>query len=377
MIFTLSGQTEPLRAKIKELEQQLDQARKDLVEINNKALKAKEPLSVIENSISKLRDMFKGDEGILKEIEKHILSAFNGQDDTSIEKQEDSPVVSDVNPDEEIDIKDVIEDIQQASPEPTKDVVEDAPQEVPEPAKDVVEDAQQALPEPTKDIADDTLIVEEKVRDDKGLDEAANIQDVPVKKKRSRRSKNNLENVIDQENEINNIVSGIINDVKFTNLSQIEYYFKEIEKKHGVRKGRLIKGKFITTIKDNNGWNEYIEAYNTILPGTSLCPKGKPNDTHYYVKPIENISDNGNRPTCEVIRESNNMLINITAPGPGETYWLTDKPITPPIYIMNRINTLSKTKKPKNSKIGTSLLDLDITYSDDIDMPTESSGVPF
>ena len=347
MTLILAGQIEPLQTRIKELEQQLDQARKDLVEINNKALKAEEPLSVIENSISKLRDMFKGDEGILKEIEKHILNAFNGQDDTSIEKQEDSPVVADATIDEE---------------KVTKDVVEDVPQEAP------------AL---VRDIADDAPVVDKQVEDDKVLDEAANRQDVPVKKKRSRRSKNNLENVIDQENEINNIVSGIINDVKFTNLSEIEYFFREIEKKHGAKKGRLIRGKFITTVKDNNGWNEYIEAYNTILPGTSLCPKGKPNDTHYYVKPIENISDNGNRPTCEVIKESNNMLISITAPGPGETYWLTDKPITPPEYIMHRINTLSKTERPKKSKIGTSLLDLDITYSDDVDIPTESSGVPF
>lgn len=347
MTLILAGQIEPLQTKIQELEQQLAQARKDLVEINNKALKAKEPLSVIENSISKLREMFKGDKGILKEIENHILSVFNSQDNTGIDKQEDIPAVTGVEIEEEV---------------VTKDVVEPVPQKV---------------PESTKDIADDVLVVDKQVKDDKVSDKGVSVENAPVKKKRSRRSKNTLENVIDQENEINSIVSDIINNVKFTNLSQIEYFFKEIDKKHGVRKGRLIRGKFITSVKDNNGWNEYIEAYNTVLPGTSLCPKGKPNDVYYYVQPIEDISDKGNRPTCEVIRESNNMLISITAPGPGEIYWLTEEPITPPDKIMTRIETISKTEKPKTSKIGTSLLDLDITYSDDIDMPTESLGVPF
>ena len=103
----------------------------------------------------------------------------------------------------------------------------------------------------------------------------------------------------------------------------------------------------------------------------------KLHDFYYYIRPIENISDKGNRSTCEVICEKSNRLVSITAPGPGEAYWLTNKSITPPIYIMNRINTLSKTKKPKISKIGNSLLDLDITYSDDIDIPTNSSGVLF
>ena len=347
MTLILAGQIKPLQEEIAELQSKLKEAQAKLYKISEKVRKAEEPVSKIKSLARDLTKMFENDPGIIAEIKELILNAFNGQDDTSIEKQEDSPVVASATIDEE------------------------------KVTKDVVKDAQQVVPEPTKDIADDAPVVKKKVEDGKGLDEAANAEDAPVKKKRSRRGKNTLENVIDQENEINNIVSGIINDVKFTNLSQIEYYFKEIEKKHGVKKGRLIKGKFITTIKDNNGWNEYIEAYNTILPGTSLCPKGKPDDTHYYVKPIENISDNGNRPTCEVIRESNNMLISITAPGPGETYWLTDKPITPPEYIMHRINTLSKTERPKKSKIGTSLLDLDITYSDDVDIPTESLGVPF
>ena len=346
MTLILAGRIKPLQEEIAELQSKLKEAQAKLYKISEKVRKAEEPVSKIKSLAKDLTKMFENDPGILAEIKEHILNAFNGQDDTSVEKQEDSPVV-DTKIDEEVV------------------------------TKDVVEDTQQALPEATKYIADDDLVVEKKVEDDKALDEASNIEDAPVKKKRSRKIKNTLENVIDQENEINNIVSEIINDVKFTNLSQIEYFFKEIEKKHGVKKGRLIRGKFITTVKDNNGWNEYIEAYNTILPGTSLCPKGKPNDIYYYAQPIENISDNGNRPTCEVIRESNNMLTSITAPGPGETYWLTDKPITPPDKIMTRINTISKTERPKKSKIGTSLLDLDITYSDDIDMPTESSGVLF
>ena len=346
MTLILAGQIGPLQKEIAELQSKLQKAQKKLYEINEKVRKAEEPVSKIKSLAKDLTKMFENDPGILAEIKEHILNAFNGQYDTSVEKQEDSPVVN-TKIDEEVV------------------------------TKDVVEDTQQALPEATKDIADDDLVVEKQVEDGKDLDEASNIEDAPVKKKRSRKSKNTLENVIDQENEINNIVSEIINDVKFTNLSQIEYFFKEIEKKHGVKKGRLIRGKFITTVKDNNGWNEYIEAYNTILQGTSLCPKDNPDDIYYYIRPIENISDKGNRPTCEVICEKSNRLVSITAPGPGEAYWLTNKSITPPIYIMNRINTLSKTKKPKISKIGNSLLDLDITYSDDIDIPTNSSGVLF
>lgn len=347
MTLILAGQIKPLQEEIAELQSKLKEAQERLYKINEKVCKAEEPISKIKSLASNLTKMFENDPGILAEIKEHILSAFNGQDNTSIKKQEDSPVVADTTPEEELVTKDVVEDVQQA------------------------------VPEPMKDINDDALVIDKQVEDNKGLDEDANIENAPVKKRRSRKSKNTLENVIDQENEINNIVSGIINDVKFTDLSQIEYFFKEIEKKHGVRKGRLIKGKFITSVKDNNGWDEYIKAYNTILPGTSLCPKGKPDDVHYYVQPIEDVSDKGNRPTCEVIRGSNNMLTSITAPGPGETYWLTDKPITPPDKIMTRIDTISKTEKPKTSKISTSLLDMDITYSDDIDMPTGSLGIPF
>ena len=92
--------------------------------------------------------MFENDPGILAEIKEHILNAFNGQDNTSIEKQEDSPIVADIKTDKEIVTKDVVEDVQQK------------------------------VPEPAKDIADDVLAIEKQVEDDKGLDEVTNIENV-------------------------------------------------------------------------------------------------------------------------------------------------------------------------------------------------------
>jgi len=322
MILSLADQINPLEEEIATLQYQLEEAQAKLNEIHEKVDKAEGPLSTIKSLAKDLTSMFKDDPNILKEIKNHVLSAFGIPDNSRVEKQEDSTLVADTEKKEET-------------------------------VKDVVESDMQEASKPTGYIADNT----------------------PVKnKKRLRKGKNDLKDVIDQKNEIvtsneingivssneiNEIVTSIIQNEKFTNLSQIERFFKEIEQKYGVKKSELIRRKFIATItKDTDSWNEYIKAYHTILPGTSLCPKNNPNEICYYVRPVENISDKGNRPTCEVIKGSDNTLMCITQPEPGGTYWLTDEPITPPNKIKTRIDTISKTKKP-------------------IDISAESLGVPF
>ena len=316
MILSLADQINPLEEEIAALQYQLKEAQARLNKIHEKVDKAEGPLSTIKSLALDLTNMFKDDPNILKEIKNYVSSAFGILDNSRVEKQEDSTLVVDTEKKEET-------------------------------VKDVVESDMQEVSKPTGYIADNTLV---------------------ETKRRSRKGKDDLKAVIDQKNEIvtsneiNEIVTSIIQNEKFTNLSQIEMFFKEIGKKYGVKNRDLIRAKFIKAIaKDTYRWNEYIKAYNTILPGTSLCPKNNPNEICYYVKLVENTSDKGNRPTCEVIRNDgtlNGTLMCITKPEPGGTYWLTDEPITPPNKIKTRIDTISKTEKP-------------------IDIPTESLGVPF
>ena len=125
MTFTLTDLIEPLQAKIEDLQYQLNQAQKELVLINNKALKAEKPILTIESSAKELRSMFEKDPDILEKIINHIVDIFKGLNNTSLEKQEDSPVVADAKTDEEIVTKDVVKNVQQVVSEPTKDIADD------------------------------------------------------------------------------------------------------------------------------------------------------------------------------------------------------------------------------------------------------------
>ena len=298
MIFTLSGQIEPLQTRIKELEQQLDQARKDLVEINNKALKAKEPLSVIENSISKLRDMFKGDEGILKEIEKHILNAFNGQDDTSTEKQEDSPVATDADPEEEL---------------VTKDVVEDVPQEAPEPAKD---------------IADDVLVVEKQLEDDKGL--ATNKKSNKTWTPPSKNSP--TVEIIQRENKVNNLADeGLKKIDKCTNAVELRKFYEELFDKHP-DVAKSVKAKILSSLTSSaKAWDKYKTIDEIIPPGTPLeHDNGKYKvDILYYVRPCADNKE-GNQKYCEACTSKGNpKVVSFPEDGGNTRLAINEKPPSP------------------------------------------------
>ena len=143
--------------------------------------------------------MFENDPGILAEIKEHILNAFNGQDDTSIEKQENSPVVEDAKTDEEVVTKDVVEDVKQA------------------------------VPEPVKDIADDVLVVEKQVEDDKNL--ATNKKSNKTWTPPSKNSP--IVGIIQKENKVNNLVDeGLKKIDKCTNAVELRKFYQELFDKH-------------------------------------------------------------------------------------------------------------------------------------------------
>lgn len=298
MIFTLSGQIEPLQTRIKELEQQLDQAKKDLVEINNKALKAKEPLSIIEDSIGKLRDMFKGDKGILKEIEKHILSAFNGQDDTSTEKQEDSPVVVDVKTDEDIVTKDVVEDVQQELPEPTKDVVEDV------------------------------LGVEKQVEDDKSL-----AKNKKLATKWTPLSKNSpIVGIIQKENKVNNLADDGLKKIdKCTNAVELRKFYQELFDKHP-DVAESVKSKILSNLTSSaRAWDKYKTISEIIPPGTPLeHDNGKYKvDILYYVRPCADNKED-NQKYCEArTSKGNPKVVSFPEEGGNTRLAINEKPPSP------------------------------------------------
>ena len=270
MTFILVGQIKPLQEEIAELQSKLKKAQDRLYIINQKVCKAEEPVSKIKSLASDLTKMFKNDPGILAEIKEHILSAFNSQDNNSIEKQENSPVV-DARSDEEI---------------VTKDVVKDAPQE---------------LPEPTKDVADDAPVVEKKVEDDKFLstNKKPNETWTPP-------SKNNpTVEIIEREDKINLLVkNGLARINEFTNAVELYNFYEELYSKHPDI-ASIVKTKILNYVMNpkTKAWDKYKTISEIIPPGTPLehdISKDKV-EIVYYVRPcIDNTE--GNQKYCEVLK---------------------------------------------------------------------------
>ena len=236
MTLILAGQIGPLQKEIAELQSKLQKAQKKLYEINEKVRKAEEPVSKIKSLAKDLTKMFENDPGILAEIKEHILNAFNGQYDTSVEKQEDSPVV-DTKIDEEVV------------------------------TKDVVEDTQQALPEATKDIADDDLVVEKQVKDDKGL-----VTNKKITNKWTPPLKNSLiVDIIEKEDKVNNLVDDGLKKIdKCTNVVELKRFYQELFDKYPDVAESVISKILSRLTSSAKAWDKYKKISEIIPPGTPL-----------------------------------------------------------------------------------------------------------
>ena len=341
MTLILAGQIKPLQEEIAELQSKLKAAQERLYKINEKVCKAEEPVSKIKSLARDLTKMFENDPGILAEIKEHILNAFNGQDDTSIEKQEDSPVVADATTDEE------------------------------KVTKDVVEDAQQVVPEPTKDIADDVPVVDKQVKDDKVL--ATNKK---PNKTWTPPSKNSpTVGIIEREDKINLLVkNGLARINEFTNAVELYTFYEELHDKHpdvasAVQAGIL---KSVTNPK-TGAWDKYKTISENIPPGTPL----KHDDSNYgveilyYVRPCVDSKD-GNQKYCDVLTSKGHPKV-VSVPEHGSNTRLAIKAPPPSPKVKKQIKSISS-NQILQSKITKKLNSINI--SEEIDFSTDSK-VPF
>ena len=270
MTLILAGQIEPLQKEIAELQSKLKEAQSKLYKISEKVRKAEEPVSKIKSLARDLTKMFENDPGIIAEIKELILNAFNGQDDTSIEKQEDSPVVASATIDEE------------------------------KVTKDVVKDAQQIVPEPTKDIADDAPVVDKQVEDDKVL--ATNKES---NKKWTPPSKNSpTVEIIQREDKINLLVkNGLARINEFTNAVELYTFYEELRNKHP-DVAKSVKAKILSSLTSSaRAWDKYKTISEIIPPGTPLehdISRDKV-EIVYYVRPCVDTTE-GNQKYCEVLK---------------------------------------------------------------------------
>ena len=341
MTLILAGQIKPLQEEIAELQSKLKAAQERLYKINEKVCKAEEPVSKIKSLARDLTEMFKDDPGIIAEIKEHILNAFNGQDNTSVEKQEDSPVVADVNPEEEIV------------------------------TKDVVEDAQQASPEPAKNIADDAPVVDKQVEDDKVL--ATNKEPNKIWTPPSKNSP--TVEIIQREDKINLLVkNGLARINEFTNAVELYTFYEELHDKHpdvasAVQAGIL---KSVTNPK-TGAWDKYKTISENIPPGTPL----EHDDGNYgveilyYVRPCADNTDE-NQKYCDVLNSKGHPKV-VSAPAHGSNTRLAVNARPPSPKVKKQIKSISS-NQILQSKITKKLNSINI--SEEIDFSTDSK-VPF
>ena len=298
MTLILAGQIKPLQEEIAELQSKLKAAQERLYKINEKVCKAEEPVSKIKSLARDLTKMFENDPGILAEIKEHILSAFNGQDNTSVENQEDSPVVAYVNPEEEID------------------------------TKNVVEDAQQVLPESTKDIADDSPVVKKKVEDGKGL-----VTNKKITDKWTPPSKNSpTVGIIERENKVNNLADeGLKKIDKCTNAVELRKFYEELFDKHP-DVAKSVKAKILSSLTSSaRAWDKYKTINEIIPPGTPLeHDNGKYKvDILYYVRPCADNKED-NQKYCEARTSKGNPKVVSFPEDSGNTRLaINEKPPSP------------------------------------------------
>ena len=339
MTLILAGQIGPLQKEIAELQSKLQKAQKKLYEINEKVRKAEEPVSKIKSLAKDLTKMFENDPGILAEIKEHILNAFNGQYDTSVEKQEDSPVV-DTKIDEEVV------------------------------TKDVVEDTQQALPEATKDIADDDLVVEKQVKDDKGL-----VTNKKITNKWTPPSKNSLiVDIIEKEDKVNNLVDDGLKKIdKCTNVVELKRFYQELFDKYP-DVAESVKSKILSRLTSSaRAWDKYKKISEIIPPGTPLeHDNGNYKvDILYFVRPCADNKDD-NQKYCEA-RTSKGSPKVVSFPEDGSNTRLAINAKSPSIKLQKQIEAISSNQVSKHK---TDQLLQSVNIVDEINL-VKDQPVPF
>lgn len=340
MTFTLTDLIEPLQAKIEDLQYQLNQAQKELVLINNKALKAEKPILTIESSAKELRSMFEKDPDILEKIINHIVDIFKGRNNTSLEKQEDSPVVADAKTDEEIVTKDVVEDVQQA------------------------------VPEPTKDIADDVPAVENKVENSKVLATNKNPN-----KTWTPPSKNNpIVGIIQKENKVNNLADDGLKKIdKCTNAVELRKFYQELFDKHS-DVAESVKSKILSNLTSSaRAWDKYKIISEIIPPGTPLeHDNGNYKvDILYFVRPCADNKDY-NQKYCEARTSKGNPKI-VSFPEEGSNTRLAINAKPPSIKLQKQIEAISSNQVSKHK---TDQLLQSVNIVDEINL-VKDQPVPF
>ena len=339
MTLILAGQIGPLQKEIAELQSKLQKAQKKLYEINEKVRKAEEPVSKIKSLAKDLTKMFENDPGILAEIKEHILNAFNGQYDTSVEKQEDSPVV-DTKIDEEVV------------------------------TKDVVEDTQQALPEATKDIADDDLVVEKQVKDDKGL-----VTNKKITNKWTPPLKNSLiVDIIEKEDKVNNLVDDGLKKIdKCTNVVELKRFYQELFDKYP-DVAESVKSKILSRLTSSaKAWDKYKKISEIIPPGTPLeHDNGNYKvDILYFVRPCADNKDD-NQKYCEA-RTSKGSPKVVSFPEDGSNTRLAINAKSPSIKLQKQIEAISSNQVSKHK---TDQLLQSVNIVDEINL-VKDQPVPF
>lgn len=334
MAFTLTDLIEPsqtkiLQTKIKNLQYQLDQAQKELLLINNKALKAKKPILDIESSARELRSMFEKEPDTLEKIIKHVVDTLKGQDDTIIEKQENSSVVEDDKPDEEVANKDVVEDVQQE------------------------------VPEPTEDIADDTLAVENKVEDDNKVSSTNKKPDrswTPPSKNSS------TVGIIEREDKINFLVkNGLARINEFTNAVELHTFYEELHDKHPYVASAVQAGILKSVTNPETGaWDKYKTISENIPPGTPL----EHDDGNYgveilyYVRPCVDSTDDIQK-YCDVLTFKGHPKV-VSVPEHGSNTRLAVNARPPSSKVKKQIKSISS-NQILQSKITKKLNSIDIS----------------
>ena len=339
MNLILAGQIGPLQEEIAELQSKLKKAQKKLYEINEKVRKAEEPVSKIKSLARDLTKMFENDPGILAEIKEHILNAFNGQYDTSVEKQEDSPVVN-TKIDEEVV------------------------------TKDVVEDTQQALPEATKDIADDDLVVEKQVKDDKGL-----VTNKKITNKWTPPLKNSLiVDIIEKEDKVNNLVDDGLKKIdKCTNVVELKRFYQELFDKYP-DVAESVKSKILSRLTSSaKAWDKYKKISEIIPPGTPLeHDNGNYKvDILYFVRPCADNKDD-NQKYCEA-RTSKGSPKVVSFPEDGSNTRLAINAKSPSIKLQKQIEAISSNQVSKDK---TDQLLQSVNIVDEINL-VKDQPVPF
>ena len=339
MNLILAGQIGPLQEEIAELQSKLKKAQKKLYEINEKVRKAEEPVSKIKSLARDLTKMFENDPGILAEIKEHILNAFNGQYDTSVEKQEDSPVVN-TKIDEEVV------------------------------TKDVVEDTQQALPEATKDIADDYLVVEKKVEDDK-----VSVTNKKPNKTWTPPSKNNpTVGIIEREDKVNKLADeGLKNIDKCTNAVELRKFYEKLFDKHP-DVANSVKSKILSSLTSSaRAWDKYKTISEIIPPGTPLeHDNGNYKvDILYYVRPCADNKED-NQKYCEARTSKGNPKV-VSFPEDGGNTRLAINAKSPSPKLQKQIEDISSNQVFKHK---TDHLLQSINIVDEINL-AKDQPVPF